>query len=235
MDIKNLSAKLKLAGLEIKLLDIQTLITSSNEGQRLYFIDKQDNLHKTIIYKRIDPIDRLGLAVIEKDNKKGLIRLNTEEIIKPLYDEVKVIEDDNKDSELQPILVVKDSSLTGIYDLNLNHLIPTIYRSIESIMVIKGHWLINLINKTNENVLYEISENQSYKLDVGLKLLSHLSSEDFLVGLEYNDYVMQLYDIVTKEKRTIESYDYSISRNCVRIQLEDGTSYKFKALKNYYK
>ena len=180
LDIKTLSSKLGLLGYRATILDIQTLVSAGDEGKKLYFIDDLGKSKSSIKYDDIIPYVEAKLAVVKSGNLFGLIRFNTEEIVKPLYKSIKIY--DNK------IVALKDSNV-GLFNTRMKQLTPSIYRGIISMHYVSdGSYIITMMGKEPENIVnyqvYGDNYDDCRKLPISIRPVDNLCADDYIIGFD---------------------------------------------------
>ena len=188
MDIKTLATKFKLAGLNVKILDIQTLISISDEGQRLYHIDSNNQKVKSNMYESLIPYPNIGLVICKLDSGFGILRLNGIELVKPLYKNISFV--DNK------LIIIEDESSVAIYTISFNQITPMIYRKIRFIFKLNTNkYLVGFLTREYDDIYYILGDFYSQIYDIPFKIDYQKSSKDILIDTKHT----QIYNLTTKE------------------------------------
>lgn len=229
MDINRLKSKLRLSGLHIKELDIQTVITLSNEGQRLYRIDDNGKIIKSILYSSIKPDLNLGLAIIEENGRFGLISLNCVVLVKPIYESVRIIDNN--------LIVLQDSDTVSIFNGKLEQLTPGIYKSIKFIFKIDNEYLVGFKSLENANIYYKINRSSAVRVKFEFEIYNIYSTIEYIIGVDIKTGKFKAYNI--KNKETYEIQGKPIRKyNIVTfetIEKSKPIQHKSKIIKNYYR
>lgn len=177
MDIKTLASKLGMLGEKPEILDIQTVLSRTNGGCLLYRLENNGKFIKSSLYNSIKPYNNLKLAIVESGNSFGLIRYNTEEIIKPIYKDISIYDE---------IIVLYDKSTVGLFDKDLVQLIPMIYRSVVSIYKTSdGLYYATLAGREADQLVnYVINKEKAYRTKDTIKPRRSLCTDDCISGWE---------------------------------------------------
>lgn len=194
MDIKALASKLGMLGEKPVILDIQTVLSRTSEGYLLYRLEDNNKVIKSSLYNSIKPYDNLKLAIVESGNLFGLIRYNTDEIIKPIYKDISIYDE---------LIVLSDKSIVGLLDKNLNQLVPMIYRNVVCIYKTDdGLYYATLTGReVNQLANYVINKGKAYRTKSTIRPRRDLCTNDCISGWELETEKAAYFNI---RKNTLE-------------------------------
>jgi hypothetical protein len=192
MGLNQIRNKLRVLGIDSDVIDENTLLSKSNEGMKLYKVCGNKDIH-TPLYNSIKLFKKSGLAVVESNNAFGLINKDLEEIIKPMYKEITIYD--------EQIISVRDARTCGVFDIELNQLTPQIYEYVQSVFKINKKYFIVHINKDAEQAVYKYDGKYCNRLYDKFEYVSRVTPNGYLLNLsDTNNYF--LYD--TENNRKIE-------------------------------
>ena len=227
--LDKLVLKLGILGYRVRRIDENALISSDSNGAVLFGFNDNGIKQKTSIYSEIIPDTKSKLAIIVKDDKYGLINFKAEELIKPIYEKIDIVDGS--------MIAIKDKGLAGVMYLNTDHLIPMIYSKISGIFKYDNKYIVIMLDKNGQSVWYRVQGNTVSRIFTNNGVRLNSCSKRYLACYNNRDktaYVDQIFDMETEQFIEVKYFRVENSTGIKFIKVNDSMLIRDKIQQRLY-
>lgn len=215
--LDKLALKLGILGYKVRRVDESTLISVDNNGAVLFGFNDAGIKQKTSIYNEIIPDTKSKLAIVVKNDKYGLINFKAEELIKPIYEKIDIVDG--------LMIAIKDKGLAGIMELNAEPLIPMIYSKISGIFKYDDKYIVIMLDKNGQSAWYKVQNNTVNRIFTNNGVRLNMCSKRYLACYSNRNRVSNvdcIFDIETEQFIEVQYFRVENSTGIKFIKANDS-------------